>query len=409
WPAQEISGIVLTPDGTPAANIPIYGWTLLEGDAGAWNNQAKRVYDLTTDDTGSFRLPVASPGNGVFWIVPDKFAPLSVVVSSDMQSLGVLHLKSGNKVRGILLDATGAPIAGIKVIARPVSPEAKDVMEFLKKARQRIQSTWQRETESDRDGRFELPPVVAGKYEVSVEHDAVRVDEDVHVITLANYAGVFVDQKLVLNTDEQEIVLKAVPASDIRFKTVDSEGRPDSGIRFSVFGRTPDVPPLSFAAMGKDKSPGLSVARVASKLNNVQVSIQNKFADIGGAFVVRPALKSISVYPGEYRMELKSVADIPEFQVTKFRVTTIDVTVVDAQNQPVVDAEPKLQAESSDGTAGSSPMKFKKLGEGRWRCRTVLPNVALNVTAEGTGWQSEKHVVTLREGEERELTVHVSR
>lgn len=108
-------------------------------------------------------------------------------------------------------------------------------------------------------------------------------------------------------------------------------------------------------------------------------------------------------------MEFDKVRDIPEFQVTTFRVTTIDVKVIDAQNQPVADAEPIIQVESTNEVPGGSRMRFTKLGEGHWSCTSVFPNVVLNVSAEGTGVKSDKHVVTLKEGEVRELTLHATR
>ncbi|HQZ67072.1 MAG TPA: carboxypeptidase-like regulatory domain-containing protein [Planctomycetaceae bacterium] len=268
WPAKEVTGTVLTQDGNPAANMPIHGMTLLEGDAAAKNKRSKRVHDLTTDDHGNFQLPVASPGTGVFWIVPDQFAPLSVAVSSEDQDLGVMHLQSGIKVRGIVLDVTGAPITGIRVTARPMSPEAKGVMDFLTATRERIQNAWQRDVESDSDGRFILPPVRPEKYEISVADKVLSAENDIQFVTPASYPGVFVNQILDLTRDEQEIILKAVPSTDIGFRTVDSEGRPASGIRMNVFGRTSDDSPLGFGMMlRKGETPGLSVTRVAAEMN----------------------------------------------------------------------------------------------------------------------------------------------
>lgn len=411
WPAKEVTGTVLTPEGNPAANVPIHGMTLLEGDTVARNNQGRPVNDLMTDELGHFRLPVASPGKGVFWIIPDQFAPLSVAVTSEDQDLGVMHLRIGNKVKGIVLDATGAPIAGIKVTARPMSPQAEGVMAFFTATRARIQDAWQRDVESDSDGRFVLPPVPTGKYEISVADQVFREEKEVQIITPAGYPGVFVKSNLDLTSDAQEIVLKAVPSVDIGFRTVDSEGRPASGIRMTVFERKSDGSPLSSGMMlRKGETPGLSVTRVPAEMNKIQVAIRNQFADnSGGAFVIMPALKSSRSYPGEIRMEFDKVRDIPEFQVTTFRVTTIDVKVIDAQNQPVADAEPIIQVESTNEVPGGSRMRFTKLGEGHWSCTSVFPNVVLNVSAEGTGVKSDKHVVTLKEGEVRELTLHATR
>ena len=413
WPSQEVNGTVLNPDWSPAANIPIHGSTLLEAEAAAPNNRTQSVYDLSTDNQGNFRLPVASPGTGLFWFDAEQFAPLGIVVSSTKPNLGILHLESGTRIKGIIRDANGEPVTGIKITAERQSPVVDSkVMDFLKKDKRRIQGVYRRESESDPDGQFVLPPVHAGKYELAVSDRVSRVENDVTVLTHASHSGVFLRRTLEVTNEPQEIVLKAVPSVDVQFKTVDSEGHPADGIEFSVFSRISDSPSLSFMAMAKYKTPGIAVVRVPAELNKPQINIRGYSADGGCAFVIRPALKQffgVTPIPSVpmYQANFATVGDIANIQVTQFKATTLDVNVVDEQNQPVADPAPKIEIASPDESFGGSTMTFRKDPDGHWRCTKLIPNVALAVSVEAEGLQSDKQVVTLKEGEERQITIQM--
>lgn len=80
-----------------------------------------------------------------------------------------------------------------------------------------------------------------------------------------------------------------------------------------------------------------------------------------------------------YQANLTTSGDIANPQVTRFKATTLDVKVVDEQNQPVADAAPKMEIDSPDDSLGGSTMGLMKTPEGHWRCTKLIPNVALAV------------------------------
>ncbi len=419
WHSQVVRGTVLNPDGSPAVNIPIHGSTLLESDTAAPRKQIQQLYDLSTDGQGNFQLPVASPGAGLFWIVSDQYAPQSIVVSSTNPNVGVLRLEEGKRIKGIILDANGAPVAGTDITARPLSSVDSDVMDFLKKTRGRIQGAYRREVESDADGRFVLPPVHEGKYEITVADRVSHVENDVTVVNPASYVGVFIRQNLDVVSDPQEIVLKAVPSVDVQFKTVDSAGHPVDGMEFLLSDRISDSPKsdsttLSFAAMSKYTTKGITVVRVPAELIDPQIRIRGYSADGGCAFVIHPALKQVSsVQPipsvPMYQATFATVEDIAELQVTRFEATTLIVKVVDEQNQPVTKAAPKIEIESPEENLGNSTMSFVKESDGHWICTRLIPKIELTVSVEAAGLQSDKQVVTLKEGEKRQITIQMKK
>lgn len=201
-----------------------------------------------------------------------------------------------------------------------------------------------------------------------------------------------IKQNLDVVSDPQEIVLKAVPSVDIQFKTVDSAGHPADGMEFLLSGRISESPKsdsttLSFTAMSKYTTKGITVVRVPAELIDPKIGIRGYSADGGCAFVIHPALKQFSsVQPipsvPMYQATFATVKDIAESQVTRFEATTIDINIIDEQNQPVAQAAPKIEIETPAENLGSSTMSFTKEPDGHWRCTRLIPNVALTVSVD---------------------------
>ena len=73
-PAKPITGRVETPEGSPAAGVELLAYsapTSCPRGRFEYGSFAK----TKTDADGKFRLPITTPGQGVFWVLPKEYAP----------------------------------------------------------------------------------------------------------------------------------------------------------------------------------------------------------------------------------------------------------------------------------------------------------------------------------------------
>ena len=69
-----------------------------------------------TDAQGRFRLPITTPGQAAYWVLPKDYAPeLYVVPDGKRGDIGTITLKKGVSVTGRVLDVQGKPMAGVFV------------------------------------------------------------------------------------------------------------------------------------------------------------------------------------------------------------------------------------------------------------------------------------------------------
>ena len=162
-PAQPITGRVETPEGRPAAGVLVLAYSCTDKAEGPIEHwlfaQAK------TDAQGRFRLPITTPGEGAYWVMPKDYAPeLFVVPKGKRGDMGTITLKKGVSVAGRVLDVQGKPIAGVFVA---IERQRGD------RAGSGRRSTWiiisdviRRAAETDADGRFTFAPLPPGEYTV---------------------------------------------------------------------------------------------------------------------------------------------------------------------------------------------------------------------------------------------------
>ena len=152
----EYKGLVFTPEGKPAANVPF------EFSTGTEVEVADEIYFLPskvlgrTDPDGGIRFRAASTDTVHLRITPEHWAPRHAIWGSDQRDpgyktwkrgdLGRHTLERGIVITGRLLDLKGRPLPHQKVAA---AGGAVDVG---------------RTAETDADGRFAFAPLPPGKY-----------------------------------------------------------------------------------------------------------------------------------------------------------------------------------------------------------------------------------------------------
>src|SRR5581483_11153432 len=114
--AKEISGVVETPEGKPAAGVKVLAYSNTDTPQGF---EYGSFTDTKTDANGRFRLWLTTPGPAVFWILPQEFAPSTHVLqdSNKRGDLGRFTLQPGLTIKGKVLDTQGKPVAGVFVEA----------------------------------------------------------------------------------------------------------------------------------------------------------------------------------------------------------------------------------------------------------------------------------------------------
>ncbi len=114
--AKEITGVVLTPDGKPAAGVKLLAYSNAEKQDGF---EYGSFADARTDSAGRFRLWLITPGPAVFWLLPEKYAPSTHVIKDYSQrgDLGRFTLQEGLIIKGKVLDVKGKAVAGVFVQA----------------------------------------------------------------------------------------------------------------------------------------------------------------------------------------------------------------------------------------------------------------------------------------------------
>lgn len=161
----SVSGRI-TIAGEAAANVPV---ALVR--VGRWDEKA--VSRSSTDGAGYYQLTRISPGSyGVIPLAPAHVAPRDltfglpgkpVTVSADEQITGIdIALEPGGVITGRVTDEDDNPVIGERVTLMPVASEGeRRNMNFISG-----------DNETDDQGIYRIFGLPAGRYVVSVGHDA---------------------------------------------------------------------------------------------------------------------------------------------------------------------------------------------------------------------------------------------
>jgi uncharacterized GH25 family protein len=396
YTGKTITGAVVTPDGKPAANVPIHGYTFpgekpyLEDARKATLTITGSFEDSKTDEHGRFHLMAATPGHGGFWLQPTQYAPVGFVAAPERGDVGTIRLKDGLRIKGQVLDSGGKPVAGIQVSGYRRDQESPEVDAF-----NRISMAvggYFRTATTDAAGRFELAPVEPGMYEF-------RVQDNHNTQPLPKYSGVFVTKTLSITKNKTDLKVQAVPTVEIRVRNVDATGRPKRGFEFHVFGRLKDDDSEWFGGLSDRPTSGLCTAKVPKGLRNVQIQFSD---NEHGSFLVRRSPGAKPEHIREIRLDQLD-KDLEGIDVIRYKAPILLVKAVDEKGNAI----PGLQTTATIGGASSEEseanVRFNWQPDGRWRSVGLIPEAEVHVSVKAPQWKPSSQTVTLREGEVREL------
>ncbi len=222
-----------------------------------------------TDPQGRFRLPITTPGQGVFWVLPKAYAPeLHILPDGKRGDIGIVTLKKGVSLAGRVLDVQGKPIAGLFIgieRERGKSPEFETLNLMM------VSDSIRRTAETDAEGRFAFDPLPPGEYRVlptENNFDGDRKSGWKH----RDLPEVFAATKLTIKEGEapSPLEVRASPSVVIEGHWVDSKGKPKGGWSSFVFGR---MDGSFWSAQAHPDAEGRFSLKVPHGLEQVQLDI----------------------------------------------------------------------------------------------------------------------------------------
>jgi beta-lactamase regulating signal transducer with metallopeptidase domain/protocatechuate 3,4-dioxygenase beta subunit len=394
--AKEITGVVKTPDGKPAAGVKILAYS---------NTDKRDVFeygsfaDCKTDKDGAFRLWLITPGPAVFWILPEKYAPSTHGLKGDKRGdLGTYTLQEGITFKGTVLDAKGKPLAGVNVNAEPT--ERNEEIPNIP-----VADAIRRSCMSNDKGEFEMAPLPPGTYQVKPDEwvaDSTKEDRKKHPVP-----AVFLGKKITLKNGEKPELLevRAVPHVVIEAQYIDTKGKHTRGHECFIFGQ---LDGLNWFGQGKADADGHIVAQIPHGLENVQVDLMTN--EHG---VLRHRMKKDEPLSNKRKLMLGTVNDdVKGIEIIRYTapILLVKVTPIDGTKP----AKIAVTADYEDGKGQHegkltpidglpSDVFFEKQEDGRFRSSQLLPDEEVTVIAHADGYESKPMKLKLPEGESKEI------
>jgi hypothetical protein len=393
FPGKEVTGRVETPDGQPAVGVKVLAFSAADNR----DFEAMSFARARTDGQGRFRIVLHTPGQGILWLLPEKYAPSTHPVNERRGDLGLLGLQKGIVLKGKLVDVKGNPLAGVYVNARREGREEMTVNLPVAGQIQRSDLT------SDR-GEFELAPLPGGEYRVQpgeYSHDASKEDRRRPV------PGVFIAQKVTLKEGEQPepLEVRAVPHVTIEAQYVDSKGQPRTGHECFIHGR---IDKGFWNSMGRPDANGKIVAQVPHGLDNAQMDlVTNEHG------VLRWRRTKDGPLTNKRQVDLGTVnEDVKGIEIVRYTAPILLINAVDKDHRQIKDF--KAQVVYAPGKSPKQPGSFfvngvqgdvflEKQEDGRWRSQQLFPDEELTVTAQAPGYAPKSERLKLPEGTTKEL------
>ena len=235
-PAQPITGRVETPEGAPAVGVDLLAYSktnkLTKGHF-EYGSFAK----AKTDADGKFRLPITTPGQGVYWVLPSKYAPeMHVLADGKRGDLGDDHLDQGRRRH------RRCPRRAGQTARKPAHRGPSRAGNRPRFRGPRPDDGLRRDQPDDRDRcpgavhvSIPFPPaptsVMPTTFDSRADRSAGRTRRDL--------PAVFTPKKLTINEGETlpPLEVRAAPYVVIEGQWLDSKGQPKSGWESSVFGQ----------------------------------------------------------------------------------------------------------------------------------------------------------------------------
>jgi beta-lactamase regulating signal transducer with metallopeptidase domain len=397
--AKEITGLVETPDGKPAAGIKVL----------AYSNADKRdgfeygsFANGKTDAAGRFRLWLITPGPAVFWLLPQEYAPSTHVLpdSNKRGDLGRFTLQPGLTIKGKVLDTQGKPVAGVYVYAGKRS----GIENFNLPVADHIQRT----ALTDDKGEFTMAPLPPGRFTVMPQEHGWDPAKDESQPSKRPLPGVFLQRQLTLKAGEspEPLEIRAVPHVVIEAQYYDSKGKTRRGHAGHFFGQIDK----NNHWFGECKIDGNGKMTILAPHGLTQARLSLMTNEHG---VLRYRLKKGDPLSAKREIDLGTLDDdVKGIEIIHYVAPILIVDAKDKDGKQIKDFKVKVTY-LSDARKREPGVRFKndvqgdvyqeKQEDGRWRTEQMLPDEEVTVTVSAEGYKPHTEKLKLSEGTTKEL------
>ncbi len=402
-PAEAVTGRVETPEGKPAEGVDLLAYSRSSKPKVGENFEYGSFAKAKTDKNGSFRLPITTPGIGVFWILPKHHAPEMHEIKADKRGdYGTFVVKNGITVSGQALDDQGKPLAGLFIEIgrdRGSSPDTEILGQLI------VSDALERRTETDSEGRFTFDPLPPGTF-IARPVDYQHVDGK--GLVRRSLPGVFSPLKVILkegNTPEP-LEIRAAPFVMIEGGWVDSKGKPRSGWALMISGRFDGQFWHTQGLVASDGKFSVKVPHGLEQANiqliiNEHASIRHRVGKTGELSTSR-----------DLRFDTLD-HDIKDLEIIRYDAPIVISKVTTKDGQPIGDVimtgdfleennGPGMRMSLKDGL--QSDVHFNKQEDGRYRTTQLTPDREVKITAHAKNFKPESKAFKLAEGKTEEVT-----
>ncbi|HTL55275.1 MAG TPA: sigma factor-like helix-turn-helix DNA-binding protein, partial [Candidatus Limnocylindrales bacterium] len=395
-PAENISGTLVQPDGTPAADVKVLAYSkAVKTNMSEYGSFAEAL----TDASGAFRVNVVKGGEAVLWLLPQQFVPSTHLLHQQRGDLGQFVLEEGIRLSGRVVDSDGLPVSNVWVNAELSGGPAKKRIDMP------VADALERSALTDHEGQFATGPLPAGDYDLLIsEYPRDNLAED---RTRHSVPDVFLHQKLHVDPSNtsQSIEIRAVPHLLIDIQQLDRAGNPHKAHEINVSGVAGDT---AWWGEGRPDENGRVLVKAPRGLTKVRFDLL-----VNEHQSTRYRWSDDSVWSNDHQPTLPVLDhDINGMSVIYYTAPIVLVRAV-AEDGTLIpdfkcqmtyakDRKPHQEAPHwINGVVGE--VNFEKQADGRWRSESLLPDENLQLIVEAAGFQSWSQSLNLSEGVTREV------
>ncbi len=398
--AKEITGVVQTPEGEPAAGVKVLAYSNADKQDGF---EYGSFADTKTDSAGRFRLWLVTPGPAVFWILPEKYAPSTHVLkdSNKRGDLGRFALQPGLVLKGKVLDTQGKPAAGVYVEAN----KRGGIENFNLPVADHIRRT----ALTNDKGEFTMAPLPPGQFELLPTERGWDPGKDDGQPKVRPLPGVFVRQQVTLKAGEGPgpVEVRAVPHVVIEAQYYDSKGKTTRGHAAHMFGRM-DKNNYWFGQCKVDAEGKMTLLAPHGLTDAKLQMMTNEHG------VLRHRTKKGEPLSADREIKLGTLNDdVKGIEIIRYVAPILVIGAKDKDGKPVKDVQAKVQY--SPGVKPKRPgemfvngvqgdVYMEKQEDGRWRTEQMLPDEEVTVTVSAKGYKPHTEKLKLTEGTTKDLT-----
>ncbi|MBI2826518.1 MAG: carboxypeptidase regulatory-like domain-containing protein [Planctomycetia bacterium] len=395
--AAPLTGRVISPDGTPLADVAVLGYSKTGVEKPGEFEYGSFAKARSAAD-GTFRLNFVEGGPSVFWIVPEKHAPRQILSGTKRGDWGDVRMEAGVAITGQVVDAEGKPVAGVWVTLSDEQSQREIQMP--------VASALNRSAQTDAEGHFALAPLKPGPYVLFVDEYPHEIRYERRGEVRVKIPAVFPRRKVTIgDAADQPLLVQAVPHVRFRGQYLDSKGAPSRGHEVMVFGRMDgefyhtQLRPDAEGRIEGMLPHGLTDARI-DIITNEHSSLRFRIG------------KDKPLEHGRNTLLGTIEDDVLDVEVIRYKAPIALLKPVDEEGRAVsgVKVAGIYEADNKDKLVQpvggrQTSIHFEKQPDGRFRSEQWLPDEPTRFVVSAEGYEEAEETLSLPEGEQKELVL----